>query len=290
MRSNGQPRFLKLRFILLSLVAAGLIYLDSRDDLLQPVRSMLFAVARPLIEVAETPMVAKRWLSNALQDNELLRERNEELASENVVLLQRISDIEQDARTAQWLNDLLNAAERLPYETVKASLKRIGNYPQEQRIVIDLGSSDGVTVGQPVVDFRGVLGQVTEVTSNESAVTLITYPGHTTPVRVERTNLLTYVNGVGDSDSLIVPFVESDQDVVVGDVLIASGLGGRFPARIRVAEVTGVVQDRHQPFMFVTAKPYATVDYGYDVLVISLRDNASSDARSGLFMNESDTG
>jgi len=73
-----------------------------------------------------------------------------------------------------------------------------------------------------------------------SIIVLITDPSHALPVQVKRNGLRTVVNGTGSVSLLRVPYLNQNSDIVEGDVLISSGMGGRFPNGYPVAVVNDV--------------------------------------------------
>ncbi len=267
-RKDKTVKPLKWRAALLAVLAVMVIFVDSRTVALNELRSAIYFITKPLIEVAEIPAVVNLSFEFAFEDREKILHRNRLLVEKNAQLIRRINQLENSERTAKWLANLLNAREQLNVAVQLASLKSINLVPFSQRVVIGRGSNDGVYIGQAVLDHRGILGQVSEITATESAVTLITNSNHSIPVRVRRTGLLVFADGLGVSDQMSVQFVAGNRDIRIGDVLVTSGLGKRFPAGYPVAEVTSVVMDQNEPFVEIFAKPYATVDFGYDVLLV----------------------
>jgi len=135
--------------------------------------------------------------------------------------------------------------------------------------LVGRGLRNGVYAGQAVIDDLGVIGQVTEVMPFNSSVMLITDPSHALPVQVERTGLRTIVYGTGNVSLLRIPFLNQNSDIRKGDILISSGLGGRFPNGYPVAEVMNVDVIQDEAFIRVTAKPIAKLDRSNQVLLLS---------------------
>ncbi len=278
-----------LRFALFLSISVGMIVVDSRSVALDSFRGALFAITKPLVEVAEIPADIRIALRVVFTDRKLVMEHNRAISEENAQLRRRIIQLESLEQHAKWLADLLNASEQLADPVLLASLKAIGLNPADQRVVINRGSSDGAFVGQAVLDFRGILGQIVEVSNTESAVTLITHSNHSIPVRVRRTGLLAVANGLGDSSEMSMPYVAGSPDIQAGDVLVSSGLGGRFPPDYPVAEVISVNIDGNEPFAKILARPFATIDYGYDVLIVMKPESAEQGSNSTVSMNETDS-
>jgi len=98
---------------------------------------------------------------------------------------------------------------------------------------------------------------------------LITDPGHALPVQVKRNGLRTIVYGTGNVSLLRIPFLNQNSDIEVGDVLISSGLGGRFPNGYPVATVSDVTVIEDEAFIRVSAVPIAKLDRSNHVLLLS---------------------
>ena len=97
---------------------------------------------------------------------------------------------------------------------------------------------------------------------------LITDPTHAIPVTIERTGLRTIAFGTGAIDRLQLPNIPISADVKVGDVLLTSGLGGRFPAGFPVGEIGEISNDESGMFAAAIAKPAAALDRSGDVLLL----------------------
>ena len=109
-----------------------------------------------------------------------------------------------------------------------------------QQIVINQGEKDGAYVGQPVIDEKGVVGQIISVGENTSRILLITDVTHAVPVQVLRNDVRLIANGTGHSDELTLDNVPRSVDIQKGDLLVTSGLGGRFLEGYPVAIVESV--------------------------------------------------
>ena len=140
--------------------------------------------------------------------------------------------------------------------------------PFRRQIVINKGSQHGVTLGLPLLDANGLMGQIMRVGPVSSIALLITDPSHAVPVQVSRNGLRALALGTGASDRLELPYLPGDADIQVGDVLITSGLGGRFPPDYPVAKVVSVERDPGQPFARILAVPSARLEHSREVLLV----------------------
>ncbi len=258
-----------LNYGLVSIVSIALMVLDSVTPWLNTPRDVLSVALSPVQTLASVPANVSRLFTNALTAEpdvkiayENMRDEYFQLKSE--ALLLRTLKQENDN-----LRSLLDASKRLDEDIKLAELVNVSIDPYNHRVLISKGIISGVYAGQAVIDDRGVIGQVTEVQPLNSSVMLITDPGHAMPIQVERNGLRTQVEGTGNVSLLRVPFLNQNSDIKVGDVLISSGLGGRFPNGYPVAVVSDIDVIEDEAFLRVRATPIAKLDRSNHVLLLS---------------------
>ncbi|MDB4512210.1 rod shape-determining protein MreC [Arenicella sp.] len=261
---------------LIFFLSVALMVIDARTNWLNNLRNVLAVSLTPIQVLASIPASIGSVLSDALSSDpdidiayKNLRNEYFQLKSETL-LLRTLQDENRDLRT------LLDASERLNEKVTLAELINVSIDPYNHRILVGRGIRDGVYAGQAVIDDQGVIGQVTEVMPFSSGVMLITDPGHALPVQVQRTGLRTVVYGTGSVSSLRVPFLNQNSDVQVGDVLLSSGLGGRFPNGYPVATIIDVEVIQDEAFMRVTAKPIGKLDRSNHVLLLTREQGSKS--------------
>ena len=94
------------------------------------------------------------------------------------------------------------------------------------------------------------------------------HPGHATPVQVLRNGLRAVAFGTGNADRLRISYLSQIADIKTGDVLVSSGLGGRFPTGYPVAKVISVENDPGEAFLHIEAEPTAKIDRSSQVLLV----------------------
>ncbi len=188
----------------------------------------------------------------------------------NQVLLQEAKLQKMDALASEnsRLRALMNSSERLDDKILVAELIGISPDPKVHKVILNKGLKDGVYVGQAVLDAFGLMGQVVGVTYSTAEVLFITDDSHAIPVQISRNNVRTVIEGVGDLYHVRLRYVPSTMDIVEGDLLLSSGLGGRFPAGYPVAEVLSVTHDPGKSFASVYAKPTAQLNRSRYVLLV----------------------
>ncbi|MEJ2384555.1 MAG: rod shape-determining protein MreC [Xanthomonadales bacterium] len=256
------------RLMLYGLIAIVLMAMDHRGQYVPKVRNVVENAVEPVYHVVEWPFRAAGNLSEQFRTRRELRHENEELRRRLLAQqadLQRLATLREENRR---LRALFEGADSLEFEYRFAELLRVELDPFSHLVLIDRGSDDGVTVGQAVIDGAGVMGQVEDVHLHFASVRLISDPNHALPVQINRTGLRTVAFGLGETDRLVLPNVPREADVRVGDLVVTSGLGDRFPGGYPVAEVRTIDREPGRTFARVEAAPLAALDRGREVLLI----------------------
>jgi rod shape-determining protein MreC len=250
------------------LVVAGLIYADFRLDGMARARSVLSNVATPLYWVADIPARISEWSDTNIRSRNHLLEDNDRLRQENLLLSGRSQQLSALMAENTRLRALLNSTALLRNDVLIAELIGVSPDPVRHQMILNKGASEGVYVGQPLIDEEGLLGQVVEVSELSSRVLLITDATHALPVQVNRNGVRAIAEGTGALGSLEIHHVAATTDIEEGDLLVSSGLGGRFPVGYPVAQVSKVVRDPGQAFATVEARPVAALDRSRHVLLV----------------------
>ncbi len=258
----------KVLFGLLVVVALTLIALDLNSDRFKDGRNYLNLIVTPLQWLVDVPARMADSLSDMVVGRSTLIAENDRLRTESLVLEQRVLQNATLIAENRRLRALLNARSHVPDEVKLAELIGVNPDPFQHEILTNLGSEDGVFIGQPALDAGGVMGQVVSTSPLTSRVMLITDSRAAVPVELVRTGFRSVVLGNGDPGRLELDFVPSTADIRVGDLLVTSGLGGRFPSGYPVAEVTEVTRDPGRQFMVIHAEPTARLDKSRHLLLV----------------------
>lgn len=251
--------------VALSLV---LMVLDHRFAHLQQVRSALAFVTYPLQVLADLPVTASLWLQEVTSSRSELLTQNEELRAQNLKLSAELQKFESLQAENIRLRNLLDASYKVGDRVLIAELSAVDLDPYKQQVVINKGAASGVYEGQAVLDADAVMGQIIQVTPFSSTVLLITDPSHSIPVQVLRSGLRTIAVGSGRVNALDLPYLPTNSDIREGDLLVTSGLGGKFPSGYPVARVTRVDRAPDNAFALISAEPAAHLDRSREVLVV----------------------
>jgi len=245
------------------------MFADSRFDYLSRVRYYTAMVVTPVHFLAELPGLAVDGVASLFQSRRQLVIENEQLQEQLLMQQYQLQKLEHLAAENSRLNELLKASSVVDEVVMRTQLVGESPDPFVKRILINKGSSEGVYIGQPVLDASGLMGQVMEVEPLTSWVLLITDPQHATPVQVNRNGLRAIAAGTRDSlHFLTLNNIPNTADIEAGDVLVTSGLGDRFPAGYPVGVVDSVVRDPGKPFADVLVRPTAQIDRSRNLLLV----------------------
>nr|WP_082706768.1 MULTISPECIES: rod shape-determining protein MreC [unclassified Pseudomonas] len=270
---------LGVRLLVLVVLSVALMVVDARFTLLKPVRSQMSLVLMQTYWITDLPQRLFQGVASQFGSRTELVAENEKLKTENLLLQGRMQKLAALTEQNVRLRELLNSSALVNEKVEVAELIGMDPNPFTHRIIINKGERDGVVLGQPVLDARGLMGQVVELMPYTSRVLLLTDTTHSIPVQVNRNGLRAIASGTGNPERLELRHVADTADIKEGDLLVSSGLGQRFPAGYPVATVKEVIHDSGQPFAIVRAVPTAALNRSrYLLLVFS--DSRSPEERA----------
>lgn len=247
--------------ILILLSLAGLA-LD-QNERLQPIEDLALRFVVPVQGKLTSLANSLSDLTQTTRDLRELRRRNEDLQSladslmiENV----RLKEIESENETLRRLLNFTQANPTHSYKAAEVKGRVIGRDPSNflSYLIIDLGSQQGIEKGMPVVAERGLVGRITDVGSNWAKVMLIIDPSSSVNALIQSSRATGVVEGhVGGS--LVMKYIPQGETVNVNDIVLTSGLGGNFPKKLIIGQVTAVQQRDIEMFQEAHIRP--TVDF-----------------------------
>ena len=256
------------RLVLYVAIALALLIVDARFNALSIVRQVAATVLMPIERVVLVPRDALRAVFDYAQSSAALASENRELR------LGAVQQAEASVRQAQLeaennqLRKLLSLQQQSATPVTAAEILYDARDPYSQRIVIDKGSQQGLRAGYPVIDERGVVGQVTRVSPFQSEVTLLTDKDMAIPVQVVRNGLRSVAFGGARAGQLDLRFMAAAADLQQGDLLVTSGLDGTYPPGLPVAKITHIERKADTAFSRVWCEPVAGVRAHRQLLVV----------------------
>lgn len=257
------------RLVFFCLLSLLLLFVDSRYQYLESTRKVLAVVIYPFQRLTALPgeLLGRvtayfETQSQLLSDNAQQHKQHDADAAQ-LIQLQAIQAENARLRTLQELK------QRVDYPMQMAEIVYVERDIFKRKLFVDKGSQAKVLPGQVVLDDSGVVGQITRVYPWLSEVTLVTDKDHAVPIQSVRNGLRAVVFGSGDIGEMALRYMPVSSDIVVGDVLVTSGIDGTYPPNLPVAQVTRIERDPAYPFARITCTPMAGVDRNRALLIVS---------------------
>lgn len=241
---------------------------DARFDALSSVRSSIATGLAPVYWLGNAPSEFGNWAAGLFENKEDLQQENEDLKARLMILERRALKYAALASENNELRRLMNSSEVLDDRVIVGEVVGVSPDPFSHEVIINKGRSDGLRPGQAVLDAQGLMGQVVQTSQITSRVLLVSDSSHAVPVEVVRNGLRAILLGTGDSSTLDLVHVPDTADIREGDLLVSSGLGGRFPRGYPVAEVSLIDKEPGEPFVSIEAEPRAELNQSRLVLVV----------------------
>jgi rod shape-determining protein MreC len=273
--ASGRVTGLLFRCVLYSLLALGLIIVDKRYAHLVKIRQVLSVAAYPVQVAVASPFQGWNWFRDSVTTRDVLRADKAKLEAELRVAQFRLQRYEALEAETQRLRALRDKTESVTDRFVIGDVMNVDLDAFRERVLVDKGAGDGIYVGQAVLDSGGVFGQVARVGQLTSEVILVSDAAHAIPVQINRNGLRTIAVGTGETNRLKLPYLPTSADVIAGDLLVTSGLGGGFPAGYPVGTIAEVKRDPAQSLADVDVKPAAALDRSKELLFVWLKPQAA---------------
>jgi rod shape-determining protein MreC len=241
-------------------------------------RQVLLFTVSPFIKLTAVTVRGVTGIWRDYVDLRGLQEENTRLQGETATLKRRIDQLEEQALETQRLQALLamRQASRAEFLTARVVGKDATNW--FKTILLDRGSLEGVRRNQPVVAPDGLVGRVVEVTPTSAKVQLLTDPVNAVGGLIQRTRVTGIVSGNLGAGAR-VRYLPLMADVVGGDQVVTSGMGGVFPKGIPIGRITAVERRSGALFQEASLQPAVDLSRLEEVLILmTLEANASSGA------------
>jgi rod shape-determining protein MreC len=258
----------RARLAFFSFLAIALIIVDARVQALDTLRAGVGVVLYPIQRLLLVPRDALAKAGEYLATVGHLVQENESLRRESVAQSLRAQQAAALEIENAHLRKLLGAAERMATPTVLARVLYESRDRFSRKLVLDQGQQSGVKAGQPVIDDRGVVGQITRVFLLTSEVTLLSDREQSIAVQLMRNGL----RGVlfGNGSQLELRYMAVNVDIQEGDQAVTSGIDGLYPPGLAVGTVSAVRRVDNERFAQVELRPAAGLGEGAFLLVLSV--------------------
>ncbi|MFV0449131.1 MAG: rod shape-determining protein MreC [Vibrio sp.] len=256
----GRGPSLQQRLFFAVILSASLMLADSRLGAFANVRYLLNSLVAPIQYAADLPRTMFNDFYSLVSTRDQLMSSNQNLKREVMILRSDITLLDQYREENQRLRKLLGSEFVRDEKKVVTEVMAVDTSPYRHQVVIDKGRTDGVYEGQPVINEKGIVGQVTFVAAHNSRVLLLIDPNNAIPVQNIRNDIRVIASGNGQSDEIQLEHIPTSTDIDVDDMLVTSGLGGVYPEGYPVAYITDVDKDTRREFASIKAKPVVDFD------------------------------
>ncbi|MDG2228776.1 MAG: rod shape-determining protein MreC [Gammaproteobacteria bacterium] len=265
-RSN--PNYSGLRIILIFILSSGMMYLDFQGNYTDRLRSYLSVAVLPIQIAANAPKKIINNLKNKLSDRESILTENQLLKKEIIQLYSKVQQTYKLEAENKRLFELLKAKPEDGENFIFADIIAVNQDNDKHQIIINKGSMDGIELGAAIADSKGIIGHIVRDQVLASEVLLISDPEHGIPIEIARNGLRAIAIGIGSYDEIILNNLPNNSDIKINDVLITSGLGGRYPEGYPVAIISNIERVKGDSYLSIGAKPIANLKNINEVLVI----------------------
>lgn len=258
------------KLVLFSAISLALMFADMRYNIVQPARWVLSLIVYPVQWVALRPQVLWDQIDDAFVGKQEALQTAETARAQLLAQAVRSTQVEQLALENQHLRELLQLRERLNTTAMAAEVLYEAADPFTRKMILDKGANSGVQTSSPVMDERGILGQVTRVHPLVSEITLVTDREHSIPVLNTRTGARGVAFGEsGGAPLLELRYMATNADIEVDDILTTSGVDGVYPPGIPVAKVVKIERRADSVFARILCESLARVQGARHVMVLT---------------------
>jgi rod shape-determining protein MreC len=257
--NNTQTKIRWVVIVVLILGAGFLLILDSTGNI-DVFYNFLEDPLAGALELTNVPATTFRKLVAGPEDLQAAQTEIDSLRAQLEASQRELEELREIESEYQLLLDLFNRRREAPQlQGIAATIIGQDTSPVFRSIIIDKGSDDGVLVGMPVESSRGLVGQVFRTTAHSAQVILITDNISSIPARLGTTRATGLVRGGGLGGAMTLDWVKPEAQIQVGEVVLTSGLGGKFPQDMVIGRIVDV--ERREADLFQRAVVQPAVDF-----------------------------
>jgi len=258
------------KLIIFSFISMAMMLADQRYNIVQPARWVLSLMIYPVQWVALRPQVVWQDMGDVFDGKQDVLDNLHSAQAQLLAQSVRTVQLEQMELENRHLRELLELRQRTGTPAMAAEVLYEAGDPFTRKMVLDKGAVNGVVQSSPVMDERGILGQITRVHPLVSEITLVTDREHSIPVLNTRTGARGVAFGEsGGAPLLELRYMATNADIEIDDVLTTSGVDGVYPAGIPVAKVVKVERRADTVFARILCESLARVQGARHVMVLS---------------------
>ncbi|WP_133133631.1 MULTISPECIES: rod shape-determining protein MreC [unclassified Legionella] len=255
-------------FVFAFVLSLSLMFSDYHYRYLDSLRNAFALIISPIQYAVDYPVRIIGWVQSLVGAKKDLIDENMQLRYQQTMLeaeLQKLMIIKEEN---SQLRELLLTSSKARMRAMAAQILAVDTSSSRQLVVLNKGKRDGVYTGQPVLDAKGVMGQIIDVGSMTSTVLLISDSRSAVPVRNNRTGERAILVGTNNMGLLSLINLPRTSSINKGDLLVTSGLGRLYPEGYPVGQVESIKNIPGEAFIKVNVRPMALLNRSRLVLLI----------------------
>ena len=265
--NRTEARALLAALLVVALIITTVYYREGDQGALHTVRRGVHAVTAPVAMVGEWLTTPIRWTDDWIAGLTVTRTEIDGLREQNLELRQNVIELEEHRLENERLKSMVGFIDARELDALGSRVIGRPVNAWEGVITIDRGTADGVEIGMPVLAPQGLLGQTVNVTEHSAKVRLITDQRSGVSAIIQSNRAEGIVGGSIQGD-LSMDYVSREATVVVGDVVITSGMGGVYPKGLLIGEVEDIQVNENDLFQRIFVRPTAEVEGIEEVIIL----------------------
>ena len=241
---------------------------DQQSHWFHKVREDVAVAVTPIQYAVNAPIEFVDGAVSDVSSKHALLDENAKLKTQLLLLqakMQKTLSIESENHQ---LMQLLQASAKAGGRVLQAEILAVSPNPALHQVIIDKGSTQGVYLGQPVLDAYGIMGQVVQLGPLSSRILLLTDSQSAIPIEDSRSGVRAIAAGNSHLGELELMGITRTSNVKKGDLLISSGLGQRYPYGYPVGTVSRIDRNTSGQFSRVFIRPSAHIQQSRLVLLV----------------------
>ncbi len=259
-------------FFVLFLFCLIMIVADYRYQILKNIKSEFSITTAPITYLINLPVNLFNESKDSFITKALLKEK-----------IKNLEEIVYNLSIQAQENKLIKAENKLLRNILKIQ-KDFGIIGKNAEIIlpevrngysiitINKGLGNNIKNGAPVINHKGLVGQIINISENYSEIKPITSKTYAVPAIMNngKENVILYGNGNGE---LEIPLFPASSSIQINDTFITSGIDDIYPKGINIGRVTEIKPTKSPKFNCITVKPFSQPTTFSQITVLKIKND-----------------
>lgn len=265
-RRNNKSVVIALAIIIFVAIVSSL-FLFKENKIISKINGVLI---KPFKAISSMDMGGK--ISSIFETKKSLQKENSTLREENTNLSLKLLEYQKILRENESLRKMLEIESTFQHYNLahgKIIIRSHDNYTKT--FVIDVGSKDGIKVGQTVIHKEGLVGYISKVNEDTSTVLTILDPKTSVSAIIPTVNTPAILSGnleMKQNNTLKLESIEIGSEISIGDIIYTSGLGQMYEPAIPIAKITKNESKKTDSERYAICEPLVNISEINEVSVI----------------------